>query len=219
MPPAALILASASPQRRTLLAQLGRPFTILPPTWREPPTAASAGHSPRAWALALAHAKARCVADQLPHPTPATVILGADTIVVCRGTLLGKPADEADARRMLLMQAGAACEVITGVCLLTIGPGSRNALPSAAPMISPVADCANSAQIVARRLSLDVTRVYMRSDAAAIERYIQTGEWRDKAGAYGIQGPADALIERIEGSFSNVVGLPLELLTRLMTDP
>ncbi|QOJ13165.1 MAG: Maf family protein [Planctomycetia bacterium] len=239
MAPPPLILASASPQRRTLLAQLGRPFSVVPASWNEPSADERAAMRPRAWAMALAHAKARSVADQLvqdarsaasPGALPVEVV-GADTIVVCLGQVLGKPRDADDAGRMLRLQAGRVCEVITGVCLLRVESVATSLRPSPndvknPAMCSPDAECfsvcrpdaddATKAQIVARRIAADITRVHMRDDESAIEEYLRSGEWRDKAGAYGIQGPADALIDRIDGSYSNVVGLPIELLVRMM---
>jgi septum formation protein len=183
-----LILASSSPRRRELLAQLGLPFDVQPATIEEPLDRPEA-LPPRAWAEALASFKAQSVA--LDHPQ--RWVLGADTIVVCGDAVLGKPTDADDARRMLRLQAGRACDVITGVCLLRRQPALE------------------------RYVDSDVTRVWMRDAPQEIERYTASGDWRGKAGAYGIQDIGDRLIERIEGSFSNVVGLPLELLQRLLT--
>lgn len=182
-----LILASASPRRRELLAALGVPFTVEPAGLtepREPP----AGVGARAWAEALAYFKARCVAEG----RPGRWVLGADTIVVCAGRLLGKPAGVVEARQMLELQARQPAEVITGVALVRIG------------------------DVVARHLASAVTRVWMRDDPMEREKYLVLGDWTDKAGAYGIQEVGDRLVERIEGSISNVVGLPVELLTGLL---
>lgn len=182
-----LILASASPRRRELLAQLGVPFEVIPcalPEPEGPPTEVT----PASWAEALAYFKARSVAGE--HP--GRWVLGADTIVVCAGQLLGKPADLADARRMLELQAGRSSQVITGVALVKVG--------------------AAESRIVAH----EVTRVWMRDDPVERERYLASGDWRGKAGAYGIQDVQDRLVERLAGSFSNVVGLPLELVGRLL---
>lgn len=180
-----LILASASPQRKALLEQLGRPFEVRASPFAEPESR-PAGVGGRAWAAALAYFKARAVADS----AGGACVLGADTVVACGGELLGKPRDLAAARRMLELQAGRACDVITGVALLRSG-GSR-------------------------QIALAVTRVWMRSDRRELERYLESGDWQGKAGAYGIQTVGDRLVERIEGSFSNVVGLPLELVARLL---
>jgi septum formation protein len=178
-----LILASASPRRRELLAGLGLPCEQIPCPLPEPATRPPAVAA-RPWAEAVAYFKARVVAERYP----AALVLGADTIVVCAGQLLGKPRDRADAERMLRLQAGVASEVITGVALVRLAAPSVRLLDSA------------------------VTRVWMRDDPAERQRYLDSGEWTGKAGAYGIQDVGDRLIERIEGSFSNVVGLPVELL-------
>jgi septum formation protein len=184
-----LILASASPQRRKLLEQLGVPFVVAPPDVHEP---AYEGHevSPRGWAEALAFMKCSSVAAEHPDDW----ILGADTIVACGGEVLGKPADEADARRMLELQVGQVCDVITGVCLARGDPAVQRFLLGA------------------------TTRVWMRDNRAAIETYLQSGDWRGKAGAYGIQSAGGGLVERIEGSFSNVVGLPLEVVRPMLVE-
>lgn len=181
-----LILASASPRRRELLARLCPRFEVRPCPLPEP-VRRSERVAPQAWAEALAYFKARAVAEQ--HP--AACVLGADTIVVCEGRVLGKPADLDDARRMLKLQARSASDVITGVCVL--GGRPRGRWSGAA-----------------------VTRVWMRDDSAEREAYLRTGDWAGKAGAYGIQDIGDRLVERYEGSFSNVVGLPLGLVAQLL---
>lgn len=192
-----LILASASPRRRDLLAQLGVPFDVIVAPRNEPQDK-PAQANPRAWAAALAYFKARAVADLLATPaqaapeTTAVHVLGADTIVECNGAVLGKPRDRDDARRMLLLQAGRGCDVITGVCLLRVAEHTTT-----------------------RDIRLARTHVWMRNDAAELDRYVDSGDWEGKAGAYGIQDIGDRLVERIDGSFSNVVGLPLEMLTRM----
>lgn len=183
-----LILASSSARRRELLEQAGVLFEVVPCPLPEPVSRPSAA-GPAAWAEALAHFKARAVADAFPRRR----VLGADTLVHC-GEVLGKPADAADARRMLESQAGRATDVITGLCL-------AQAWPSRA----------------ARRvIAHAVTRVWMRDDPQEREAYLRSGDWAGKAGAYGIQDVGDRLVERIEGSYSNVVGLPVELLRRML---
>lgn len=190
LPPGArLILASASPRRRELLDGLGLRCEVIPCPLPEPaakPPAVAA----RPWAEAVAYFKARVVAERLP----AALVLGADTIVVCGGQMLGKPRDRADAERMLRLQAGVASEVITGLALVRL----------AAPAV--------------RVLDSAVTRVWMRDDPAERQRFLESGAWEGKAGAYGIQDVGDRLIERIDGSFSNVVGLPVELLQRCLAE-
>ena len=182
-----LILASASPRRCELLRTLVPRFEVCPCELSEP-NEKPAGVSPRGWAEALAHFKARAVAEHHPHRW----VLGADTVVTCRQRLLGKPRDRQDARRMLTLQAGRPSDVITGLCLLRCTDG------------------------VERLFHAELTRVWMRADRAQLEAYLQSGDWRGKAGAYGIQNAHDQLIAHVEGSFSNVVGLPLDAVGRLL---
>ena len=145
------------------------------------------GEQPRALVRRLAEDKARHAAERLEHPLPG-IVLAADTAVVLDGTCLGKPCGPREATEMLNRLRGRTHEVLTGVFLLRTDDGRT------------VSDSA-------------VTRVCFRSyDDETIAAYLATGEGRDKAGAYGIQGRGVLLVERIEGSWSNVVGLPLEYL-------
>ncbi len=184
---AKLILASGSPRRQALLRELLPHFDTSACHLTEPQHK-PAGLSPLAWVQALAYYKARAVAEA----QPGRWVLGADTTVVCGASLLGKPLDEADAARMLALQAGRPSAVITGVCLVRLGDEMR------------------------RWFLVDSTRVWMRADPHEVAVYLRSGDWRGKAGAYGIQDVGDRLVERIEGSFSNVVGLPVERLTHLL---
>jgi septum formation protein len=187
VPDERLVLASASPRRRKLLAELGLRFEVCPCPLPEPGRKPAAV-APAAWAEALAHFKAGAVADR--HC--GRWVLGADTIVVCAGILLGKPRDVHDARRMLELQAGRVTEVITGACLV------------------------RRADDVRRIIGHEVTLVWMRDALEERRSYLAGGDWRGKAGAYGIQSVGDRLVERLEGSFSNVVGLPLTLVERML---
>lgn len=182
-----LILASASPRREHLLRELGVAFEIVPCPLPEP-VQRPAHVTPPRWAQALAYFKAMAVAEI--HPD--CWVLGADTVVVCDDVLLGKPRNRVDAERMLTLQAGRASDVVTGVALVRYG---------ATPQ---------------RRLAHATTTVWMRDDAARRAAYLATDDWQGKAGAYGIQTVGDELVERLDGSFSNVVGLPLELTRRLL---
>lgn len=181
-----LILASASPRREELLRQLGLPFTVVP---SDLPEALPAG-PPAEAVRALALAKARAVAERLG----AGVVLGADTIVVLGGTVLGKPEDAADARQMLRALRGETHEVITGVALVE-APGRRE----------------TSAAVVSRILM----RPYGEEE---IEAYLATGEPYDKAGAYAVQGAGGRLVARVDGCYTNVVGLPLSTTRRLLAE-
>lgn len=181
-----LILASTSPRRKLLLAELGVPFTIEAPML-EKETLDTA--LPLAQALeALALAKARSVAAR----TPEALVLGADTIVCKEGVVLGKPADCAEAAEMLRALSGATHEVITAVALCCAACGFA-------------------------RTSHAVSKVRFRTlSEQEIADYIATGEPLDKAGAYGIQGEGGRFVEKLDGAFDNVVGLPMALVRDLL---
>lgn len=179
-----LILASSSPRRQELLREIGIPFQVHAANINEDQIA---GEAPIAYALRLAQEKAEAVAEQYPQ----NYVLGADTIVVIDGEVLGKPQDRADAARMLRLLSGRGHEVTTAVSL--IAPGT----------------------LAETRAS--TTKVYFREIAEAeIQQYVAGGEPMDKAGAYAIQGGASRWTDRIEGEFSNVVGLPLSLVTEML---
>jgi septum formation protein len=181
--PRPLILASASPRRAALLSERGYEFTVGAAAWDEPPPD-TLGIGPARTAEVLAWLKARSVADR--HP--GAHVLGADTVVVLGGRIIGKPVDEPDARRILGALSGSAHQVITGVALIH----------------ADVASC---------RIGHGVTDLSMNEMTAAdIDHYIASGEWRGKAGAYAIQETADRFVSVRRGSWSNVVGLPMELV-------
>jgi septum formation protein len=181
-------LASASPRRRELLAQLRYRFVPLQVDIDEVPRPGeSGGELVLRLARQKAAAGARLVATSGPRP-----VLGADTAVVVDGRILGKPDSLADALDMLGALGGRTHRVLTGVALLREGR-VREALSETAVAFRPLS-------------------------RAEIEAYWQTGEPRDKAGGYAIQGLAAAFVERIEGSYSGVVGLPLFETARLLQD-
>ena len=174
---ARIILASHSPRRRELLAALGIVFEVMPADVDE---STAAGETVQEHAMRLAGQKAWAISCKKPD----AVVLGADTIVVVDGAVLGKPTDEGDAVRMLERLSGRTHEVLTGITVIT--PQSDQAY----------------AQVVR-------TAVVMRGlEPREIAAYVATGEPMDKAGAYAAQGMASAFITRIEGSYTNVVGLP-----------
>jgi septum formation protein len=147
------------------------------------------GESPTRFVRRAALDKGEAVADR--HP--ASFVLSADTIVVADGRILGKPRDRAEARRMLTRLAGREHRVYTGVCLLCGGRGYRD-------------------------LGVEATRVRFRPlTPAEIAAYARTGECDDKAGAYAAQGAGMLLIDRVAGSFSNVVGLPMTRVVEMLT--
>ena len=179
-----VILASGSPRRRELLAALGIDFEARPSCVEE---RRGAGETAAEYVERLAGEKAGAVAGQVS----SGYVLGADTTVVADGVLLEKPADEADARRMLTSLSGRWHEVLTGLCLVRAEDGAT---------VSGV----------------ETTRVLFHPlSSAEIDWYVGTGEPLDKAGAYGIQDYGALLVDRIEGNYFNVVGLPLNLLYRL----
>jgi len=179
-----LILASASPRRRELLTQIQISFRVVASEVDEQET----GHEPTEVCLGLAEKKAIQV-HRLAGPD---WVLGADTIVVIAGRILGKPRDEADAREMLALLAGTGHRVITGFCVID---------PSGLPVHSEA-------------VSTDV-RFKPLSDRE-IEAYVRTGEPFGKAGAYAIQGIGAFMVESISGSYSNVVGLPVCALIKAL---
>jgi len=180
---AGLILASASPRRRTLLQDLGLDFEIIEARVDEKP---ETGETPENFVLRAAGDKAGAVAGE----NAASWVLGADTVVVHGGRVLGKPRDAGDALSVLLALAGREHLVHTGFCLVN-----------------------KRKQISVSRCVTTAVRFIKYSEAIAAA-YIATGEPLDKAGAYGIQGCGGFLVESINGSYSNVVGLPLAELIR-----
>lgn len=179
-----LVLASSSPRRRDLVALLGVPFHIEPADVDEAPLA---GESSDSLVSRLAAAKANAVAYRRPN----SVVIGADTIVDVDGRMLGKPADEADARRMLGQLSGRTHRVHTAVA---------------------VCIAARTASVTS---TTDVTFVAMTG--AQIDWYVGTGEPFDKAGAYGLQGAGGAFVQSVSGSVSGVLGLPLTVIVSLLT--
>ena len=186
--PFRLVLASASPRRREMLEERGYAFEVVIPPLNEPAELAGRPTAAR-MAEALSFYKARSVADHMEHG----IVLAADTVVALEGRLFGKPVDRDDARRIIRSLAGTAHDVITGVTLLDAA-SNRRAIES------------------------DTTVVVMKplSDEQ-IETYLDTLAWQGKAGAYGIQDHGDTFVERYEGSFTNVVGLPIDLTIRLLS--
>jgi septum formation protein len=183
-----LILASASPRRRELLRAAGIAFEVQATDIPEIP---GDGEAPRAFAERLARDKAMTVAVAKPEAW----VLGADTIVVVDGEILGKPRDAEDAAQMLRMLSGRAHRVITAVCLARTGKLRVEDVRSEETLVE-----------------------FSKLSEEDISYYISTGEPMDKAGAYGIQGIAARWIPRIEGDYSNVVGLPVALVWRMLRE-
>jgi septum formation protein len=186
-----LVLASASPRRQELLRNAGISFTVQPADIDETPRA---GELPLDYAERLAREKALAVWRSRPQD----VVLGADTIVVVDDAILGKPADAVDAARMLRLLSGRVHRVITGVCVVEAVARGQ----------SPVASTTSETTLVTMNKLSD----------EEIRGYIATGEPMDKAGAYAIQGMASRWIPRIEGDYSNVVGLPVALVHAMLRE-
>ena len=209
-----LVLASASPRRRELLRNAGISFTVQPADVDETPLA---GEMPGQCAARLAREKALAVWSK----RPGDLVLGADTIVVVEGAILGKPVNGDDAARMLRLLSGRVHRVITGVCLVR-GSSSVDLLDAGKSEL-PV-QSAGRYEILRTengeaKTTSETTLVTMNelSDEEICE-YVATGEPMDKAGAYAIQGMASRWIPRIEGDYSNVVGLPVALVYRMLRE-
>lgn len=177
-----LVLASASPRRAALLTAAGYDFEVRPSGADEWPFP---GGDPAAYAEALATAKAAQVRAE-----PDAVVIGADTIVVLDGAVLGKPVDGTDARRMLLALSGRAHDVVTGVAVRR-GSSTHSAHARSRVTFRTLSD-------------------------QEIDAYVATGEPLDKAGAYAYQGGAGRFVTRLEGDADTVIGLPVSLLEQLL---
>ncbi len=182
-----VILASKSPRRYELLSMLGYNITVVVSDVDE-----DAIHAPAPSSLAslLAHTKAQAIASEIENIS--LPIIAADTLVEINGEILGKPKNEADARRMLKLLSGNIHYVHTGISVIYGG----------------------------KEINLtDSAKVFFREiDEYELESYIQSGEPFDKAGAYGIQGKAGAFVERIEGDFFSIMGLPVCAVTKALKE-
>ncbi len=180
-----LILASASPRRREILRSLGMKFLVDPSHIREPER--KSDEPPSSYVRRMARMKAKAAGGRYD----SGIVIGADTVVVLDNRLLGKPVSREDARRMLAALSGRWHEVLSGVCLFDCSKGKS------------------------RSDSVDSRVHFRRLDASDIQWYLNTGEYRDKAGAYAIQGYASLFIDRIEGCYFNIVGFPVSLFEKL----
>jgi nucleoside triphosphate pyrophosphatase len=185
VPPAPpLLLASTSPQRRAILEQLGIPFELAVPDYEEhdPPDA-----DPIALVREHAAGKARSVGEPDERP-----VLGVDTAVHLEGRVFGKPAGPEEAEEMLDALGGHTHEVVSGLCLRTLGWEA---------------------------VEHEITRVTFRPlTPRDLANYVAAGEWEGRAGGYAIQGLGAALVRRIDGDYLNVVGLPAALLVKLLSE-
>ena len=184
---ASFILASASPRRKTLLAKAGYLFDVIPSTVDESiPEAAGIGSLEHAKLLALTKAKA------VAALYPSKLVLGADTIVDFNGRIIGKPKDADDAEKITRMLFSEPHKVITAAAFVKID---------------------EKIEII----ETDTTIVYPRKlTEKQIREHIKNGNWHGKAGAYGIQETGEKFVERIDGSLTNVMGFPMELVNELL---
>ena len=208
-----LILASASPRRQELLRNAGIPFIAQPADLDETP-------HPEEDARTCAERLAREKALAISCINPDSRVLGADTVVVVDGTILNKPADRADAVRMLRMLSSRVHQVITGVCLVQPVSGQPISTPSQLVPLPAAPDVPYTKLSEEGReffIGSEITSVTMSEiSEQEIHEYVATGEPMDKAGAYAIQGRASRWIPRIVGDYSNVVGLPVALVYRML---
>jgi septum formation protein len=185
-----VLLASRSPRRRQLLEEAGYAYEVVPSGYDEPPP--DAGERPEAYALRLAHAKAAAARELLAARTVDGVILAADTVVDLDGEILGSPATDEEAVAILQRLSGSRHSVVTGVVALDAASGRSVA-------------------------GTDRTRLVMLPMGDdEIRAYVASGESRGKAGAYAIQESGDRFVKVLDGSLTNVVGLPMELVERLL---
>jgi len=182
-----IILASQSPRRIELLREAGFAFEAVVPKHDEPDSV-SWRFTPAEFAESASYFKARSVGDDYPD----RLILAADTVVSLDGKIFGKPIDANDARRILSTLAGTTQEVITGVTLYQPATGRR--------LIQHATTC-----VTMRPMSED-----------ELDAYVASGQWEGKAGGYGIQDSDDPFVSHTDGSFTNVVGLPVELVTEIL---
>lgn len=191
-----MILASQSPRRIELMDEAGFTCRVIPADIDETP---HEGEQPLDLVGRLAKNKALCVASE--HAHAGEIVVAADTIVTIDGVILGKPADAQDAKRMLRLLSGRTHQVATGVCVAR-------------------ANAAGDAAEPVLQNFVEVTDVaFYALDEDTIEEYAQSGEPLDKAGAYGIQGKGGRmLVEKIDGDFYNVVGLPIARVARTIRD-
>jgi septum formation protein len=184
---ASIVLASASPRRKQLLAEAGYKFTVCPADIDESAISPK-GLKPCEYAKRLALAKAKNVAAEFPDH----IVIGADTVIDFEGRIIGKPHSAKEAEEITRKLFSKPHKVITAVAIVQLNSGIE-------------------------MVSSDTTTIYPKKMTdEQIAKHIEGGSWRGKAGAYGIQETGDEFVERIAGSLTNVMGLPMELLQRML---
>jgi septum formation protein len=183
-----IVLASSSPRRQDLLSKTGLVFETIPAKFDESAVTGAPGEVVKALALEKASEVSRLLRGQ------DALVIGADTIVYIDGRILGKPADDREAEAMLAMLSGRTHVVFTGIAIVDTLTGRA------------LVECEES-------------RVHIRDlTPGEISAYVMTGEPRDKAGAYAVQGVGSVIVDRIEGCYFNVVGLPMSRLALMLKE-
>jgi septum formation protein len=201
-----IVLASASPRRAELLRAAGIEFDVMPADVDETPRP---GESPEPYVRRIAEAKAHVIAAHARN----RVVIAADTTVVIDGAMLGKPVNDQDATRMLYLLSGRTHEVLTAVAVY------RGLIASAPRHLGPSLDVDSPHHAVTPLVTIELERTEVEFAPLTefeIDWYVATGEPRDKAGAYAIQGYASRFVTRINGSYANVVGLPVALVYEML---
>ena len=183
-----ILLASASPRRAEILSSLGIKFTVIRPDVDE----SSDVKDPEALTRELALRKGREALRMIGGNCDGKLILSCDTVVYCDGEILGKPENDVDAKRMLRLLSGKTHKVVSGICIIS-DKLCTSAAESTLVTFSPLTD-------------------------GDIEFLIKNGEALDKAGAYAVQGLASVYVEKLTGDYFNVVGLPVNLINRTLTE-
>jgi septum formation protein len=200
MLPPKLILASQSPRRKELLDQMGLAgkYVVIPSEFEE---RLDDGRTPEEVSEELGYGKALWVAER----NPGAWVIGSDTIATIHGKQLGKPADAQEARAMLKMLAGDTNVVTSSVVLVSL----RKDTPQGEHVVRHY--------VVRHYIGSESSKVFFKPyDQAAVDEYIAGGDWRDKAGSYGIQSGAHPLIDHFEGAYDTILGLPTRLLCQYL---
>lgn len=210
-----MYLASRSPQRQAILEALGIDFKVVPPHYEEKD---SPGLTPAELVERHSHGKALSVIPALESLDPGRPVLGVDTLVAAGGEVMGKAATEDEAAAFLERLSGQTHEVLSGVTL--VAAGVQGVAPAGSAQGAPP-DLRKHGEAELPGANVQtahaVTEVrFSRLSEPEMEAYIVTGEWRERAGAYAIQGRAAAFVESVRGDYTNVVGLPVSLLVQML---
>ena len=211
-----LFLASQSPRRHSLLRDIGVPYEVVTTNAEE-----TVGGD-AAVVLATWNAVAKVRQAALPRGScDGAFVLGTDTLVTVDGRVMGKPSSRADAVDMISALSGRTHQVISGVALRRIVAEGEPAVgrgPAGAPAPDESRAAGGGPGELLRVATATTDVTFLRLEEAQIEAYLASGEWTDKAGAYGVQGLAGTFVSEMRGEYSNVVGLPLCLLARLFRE-